>query len=518
MKPSIKPIKPLVKPLVLIVMDGWGMGKNHKGGNAILMANPENFNRLWKSYPHTTLKAHGEWVGLPKGTQGNSEIGHLNIGSGRIVYHPLVQINKAIKDGTFFENKRFLGAITHCKKRRSSLHIMGLVQDQGVHAHQDHLFALLRLCAKEKFSNVFIHFFADGRDTPPKSAMKFLSALERKLRRLKVGKIATIMGRYYAMDRDNRWARTEKAYNALLGKPVRRALTPRDAIMSAYASGESDEFISPTAIGDFSGIKNGDSIIFFNYRLDRARQLTKAFVEKHFPYFKRQRLNDIFFVAMTEYYKGIPAHVAFEQVTMKNLFGTVIANKGLRQLRISETEKYAHVTFFFNGQIEKPNKGEDRILIPSPKVPTYDLKPEMSAYEITDRLIQELESDTYDVIISNLVNCDMVGHTGVMPAIIKAVKTVDECIGRIADAVIRKGGAVIITADHGNAELKRGKKGEILTAHTTSDVPFILVTEHPQFRHAKLRKGILADIAPTMLELLGIMKPEEMTGSSLIVH
>lgn len=508
----------MIRPVVLIVMDGWGIGKDRKQGNAIAMARPRNFGRLWRTYPHTTLKAHGEFVGLPKGTQGNSEIGHLNIGSGRIVYHPLVKINKAIEDKSFFRNKAFLDAIKHCKKRHSTLHIMGLVQDQGVHAHQDHLFALLRLCRQERFRNVMIHFFSDGRDTPPKSALIFLSRLEKEMRKAGVGKIATVMGRYYAMDRDNRWPRTEKAYGALTGNAERTAKTAKEAITNAYSLGETDEFITPTAIGGFDGIKSGDAVIFFNYRLDRARQLTKAFVEKKFGKFRREYVSGLFFVCMTEYYKDVPAHVAFEQESMSNLFGEVIARRGLRQLRISETEKYAHVTFFFNGQVEAPSKWEDRILMPSPKVPTYDLKPEMSAYEITDRLISELRRQKYDAVICNLVNCDMVGHTGVMPAVVKAVRTVDECVGRITAAVLRQGGAAIVTADHGNAELKRGRKGEILTAHTTNDVPLILVTDDSRFKSAKLRKGILADIAPTMLQLLGVPKPKEMTGASLILR
>lgn len=512
----VESVKPAIEPVVLVVMDGWGM-RREKKGNAITMANPKNFKNLWKKYPNTMLKASGEYVGLPKGTQGNSEIGHLNIGSGRIPNVPLVRINNAIKDGFFFKNKTLLRAIAHCRKRCSTLHLMGLVQDQWVHAHQEHLFALLEFCRQQRFRNVAIHFFSDGRDTPPKSALKYLSALERVMRRTGIGRIATVIGRYYAMDRDNRWNRTELAYNALTGKPERTAKSAKEAILSAYKLGESDEFIKPTAVGGFDGIKQGDAVIFFNYRLDRARQLTKAFVEKRFAHFKRQQLRDLFFVCMTEYYKDVPAHIAFGPVSMRNLFGEVVARNGLRQLRISETEKYAHVTFFFNGQVEKPNRGEDRILVPSPKVPTYDLKPEMSAYEVTDRLISEIRKKKYDVVICNLVNCDMVGHTGMMPAILKAVKTVDECVGKITTAVLGQGGAVLVTADHGNAELKYGRKGEILTAHTTSDVPLILVTDHQNLRSARLRRGVLADIAPTMLQLLGIKRPKEMTGSSLIL-
>ena len=510
-------MKDAMNPVVLIVMDGWGIRKEKKG-NAIAMARPKNFLSLWKRYPHTTLKAHGEFVGLPKHIQGNSEIGHLNIGSGRIPGVPLIQINKAMRDGSFFRNKTLIGAINHCKKRGSTLHLMGLVQDQWVHAHQDHLFALLELCAKENFRNVDIHFFSDGRDTPPKSALRFLAGLERVMRRTKVGKISTVIGRYYTMDRDTRWERTRMAYSGLTGKPERSAPTARDAILQAYSLGETDEFIKPTAIGDFDGMTDRDAIIFFNYRLDRARQITKAFVEQGFKGFPRKRMEDVYYVSMSEYYKGMPAHIAFKPIYMHNLLGETISRRGLRQLRISETEKYAHVTFFFNGQIEKPNKGEDRILIPSLKIPTYDLKPEMRAREITDRLISELRKDRYNVIICNIVNCDMVGHTGVMPATIKAVRTVDECIGRIVSAVVGYGGVTLITADHGNAELKRGKKNETLTAHTTSDVPFLLVAKDEAFRNMRLRKGDLTDIAPTVLELLSIRKPKEMTGRSLILH
>jgi 2,3-bisphosphoglycerate-independent phosphoglycerate mutase len=512
-----------IKPVVLIIMDGWGESSKAQG-NAIKLAKLKAFPNLWRSYPHTTLRAHGEYVGLPVGTQGNSEVGHLNMGSGRIIYHPLVKINKAIKDKTFFKNKELLAAVRHCKARDSTLHLMGLVQDQTVHANQEHLFAILELCRKERFKDVLIHFFSDGRDSPPKSAQKNLTALEKAVRMTGVGRIATVMGRYYAMDRDNRWDRTEKAYNALIGNAertagtARTARTAKEAIAKAYSLGETDEFIKPTTIGNYNGIKKGDSIIFFNYRLDRARQITKAFVEKSFKEFKRKSIPDLYYVCMTEYYKDVPAHVAFKNESMSQLLGEVLARNGLKQLRISETEKYAHVTFFFNGQIEKPNKGEDRVLIPSPKVPTYDLQPEMSAYEITQKLVAAVRKGRYNVIICNLVNCDMVGHTGVMPAVIRAVETVDKCVGEITDAVLASGGAAFLTADHGNAELKRGKKGEILTAHTTSDVPFILVTGNERFKRVRLRKGILADIAPTMLELLGIKKPKEMTGSSLILH
>jgi 2,3-bisphosphoglycerate-independent phosphoglycerate mutase len=502
-------------PLVLIIMDGWGMAPAGKG-NAITLAGTPNFNYFWKNYPHTTLHAAGEPVGVPAGMQGSSEVGHLNIGAGRIVYQSWVRINNAIKDKSFFKNKEFLEAIGNCKKHKSALHIMGLVQDQGVHAHQDHLFALLRLCRMQKFRDVWIHFLSDGRDTPPKSALTYLHALEGEMKRTRVGRIGTVIGRYYAMDRDNRWERTHKAYVALadaIGMHVRDA---RHGIEKAYASGETDEFITPKIVRGYPGMKDSDSVIFFNYRLDRTRQLTKAFVEPGFKEFKRKKLN-LFYVGMTEYYSGMHAHVAFGPQNMKKLFGEIIAKAGLRQLRISETEKYAHVTFFFNGQIEKKNKGEDRILIPSPKVPTYDLEPEMSAYEITRRLVDELDKGRHDVIICNLVNCDMVGHTGKMQPIIKAVRTVDDCMGKIVRKALLMNGTVIITADHGNAEEKRGKNGEMLTAHTINDVPLILASLDDKLKNAELRNGKLADISPTMLQILGIKKPKEMTAESLIV-
>ena len=501
-------------PLVLIIMDGWGIAPAGRG-NALTLAKTPNFNAFWNKYPHTELHASGEPVGVPAGMQGSSEVGHLNIGAGRIVYQSWIRINNAIRDKSFFENKEFTAAIQNCKRKKSALHIMGLVQDQGVHAHQEHLFALLKLCKMQKFKDVWIHFFSDGRDTPPKSALTYLHALEKQMQKLKVGRIGTVMGRYYSMDRDNRWERTQKAYSALANAAGMHVKTARDGIEKAYAVGETDEFITPKIIDDYHGMKDGDSIIFFNYRLDRARQITKAFVENDFNEFKRNKLK-IHYVGMTEYYSGMHAHVAFGPQNMKNLLGEVIAKHGLKQLRISETEKYAHVTFFFNGQNEKPNKGEDRILIPSPKVATYDLKPEMSANEVISKLVAELDKGKYSVVICNLVNCDMVGHTGKMKAIIKAVETVDECMGRIAKKTLDMNGTALITADHGNAEDKIGKNGEILTAHTINDVPFILVSSNEKLKNAKLRKGILSDISPTMLQILDIKKPKEMTAGSLI--
>ncbi|MCX6767637.1 MAG: 2,3-bisphosphoglycerate-independent phosphoglycerate mutase [Candidatus Micrarchaeota archaeon] len=505
----------VVRPVVLIVMDGWGVSTRKKG-NAIAAAKTPRFNSLWKKYPHTFLCASGECVGLPKGSQGSSEVGHLNMGAGRIVRQSLGRINKAIEDKSFSKNKAFNDAFENCRKHKSALHLMGLVQDQGVHAHQDHLFALIRLAAACGVSSVWVHFFSDGRDTPPKSSLKFLNRLEAEMKKSRSGEIGTVMGRYYSMDRDNRWERTEKAYEALVNACGQRTATAREAIAAAYARGETDEFISPTIVGGFEGIAKNDSVIFFNYRLDRTRQLTKAFVEPKFGGFQRRRAG-VFFVCMTEYYAGVPARVAFPPENMKNLFGQVVAARGLRQLRVSETEKYAHVTFFFNGQIEKPNKGEDRVMVPSPKVPTYDLEPGMSAPQVTTKLVEAVKSDRYDVVICNIVNCDMVGHTGVWKAVLKAVETVDDSIGKITEAVKSAGGAAIITADHGNAEKKVDARGNVLTAHTTNKVPFILVCDRPELKRARLRRGVLADVSPTMLQLLGIPKPKEMTARSLVV-
>jgi len=504
-----------VRPVVLVVMDGWGVSERKKG-NAIAAAKTPNFNELWKKYPHTLLCSHGECVGLPKGSQGSSEVGHLNMGAGRVVYQSLVRINKAIKDKSFFSNKAFGGAIENCRKNKSALHLMGLVQDQGVHSHQNHLYALLKLAASRGLKDVWVHFFSDGRDTPPKSALRFLEQLEAQMKENKTGKIGSMMGRYYAMDRDNRWERVQKAYDALTLLNGHKAQTAKEAIEAAYARGETDEFILPTLVGGFHGVKDNDSVIFFNYRLDRTRELTKAFVEPKFDCFPRKRLK-LTYVCMTEYYLGVPALVAFPPENMNNLLGQIVAAEGLKQLRISETEKYAHVTFFFNGQVEKPNPGEDRVLVPSPKVPTYDLQPEMSASEVTAKLVAAILSKKYSLIVCNLVNCDMVGHTGVWKATLKAVETVDDSIGQVVTAVNEVGGAALVTADHGNAENKMDDEGNVLTAHTINDVPFILVCENPTWKTVKLRKGVLADVSPTILELLGVAKPKEMTASSLVV-
>jgi 2,3-bisphosphoglycerate-independent phosphoglycerate mutase len=502
-------------PLILIIRDGWGINPK-KEGNAILLGKTPNTNRYEKEYPHCVLKCHGEYVGLPAGNQGNSEVGHLNIGAGRVVYQSLTRIDKSIEDGSFFRNNAFLKAIKNCKKKKSRLHIMGLIQDQGVHAVTRHGIALLELAKKEGLEDVYVHAFTDGRDTPPQSAENYLRQLQDAINNLGIGRVASVMGRYYSMDRDNRWDRTELAYNALVKGEGRKVKSWKEAIEDAYSRKETDEFIKPRVI-DFDGIKDKDSVIFFNYRLDRARQLTHAFTDKEFSNFKREK-RDVFYVAFTDYYDKMNAEIAFPPITNKNLLGEVLSRKGLYQLRAAETEKYAHVTFFFNGQNETPFKNEIRVLINSPKVATYDLKPEMSAYEVTEAVIDKINEDKYDVIIINFANGDMVGHTGVLKAAIKAVETVDLCIGKIVDlAVKEKKGIVIITADHGNCEeMIDYVTGKAKTAHTTNDVPFIVVSDDKKLKDVKLRNGILADIAPTMLEILDIKKPKEMTGESLI--
>ncbi len=494
-----------VRPVVLLIRDGWGRS-NRKKGNAILMAKTPNTDKLMKSFPRTVLKASGKYVGLPDGNQGNSEVGHLNIGSGRVVYQSLVRIDNSIRDGSFFRNEALSNAMKNVNKHNSALHIMGLVQDEGVHAHSRHLYALLKLAKNHNVKNVFIHLFSDGRDTPPKSALKFLREIEKEMKK-HGGRIGTVMGRYYSMDRDNRWDRTEKAYNALVRAEGFKARTAEEAISLAYKRGESDEFIKPTIIEGFERIRDNDSVIFFNYRLDRARQLTHLFLDKKSREFRNRKLK-IFFACMTEYYNGLK-NVAFEPLETKNNLGEILSRNRLKQLRISETEKYAQVTFFFNSQIEKRNKLEDRVLIPSPKVATYDMKPEMSAYKVTEKAIGLLPK--YDVIIMNLANCDMVGHTGKLKAAIKAVEAVDDCVGKIAEEVLKMDGVLLVTADHGNAEQMLGRTQ---TSHTNNDVDFIFVSR--ELKKARLRKGSLADIAPTILKLLNIRKPNEMTGKSLL--
>ncbi len=510
----------MIKPTMLIILDGWGLGKEYEG-NAIYLADTPNFDRYLKKYPNTKLEASGMAVGLPEGQMGNSEVGHLNIGSGRIVYQELTKITKSIENEEFFNKKEFLQAIDNVKKNKSKLHIMGLLSDGGVHSHNTHLYALLELCRRQSLEDVYIHVFLDGRDVPPTIGKKHLQELEEKITEIGVGHIATVSGRYYAMDRDNRWERTKLAYEAMVLGKGKKDTSPIEAVQKSYDEGINDEFVIPTVITQnnkpVATIDSGDSVIFFNFRPDRARQITRAIVDDEFEGFQRGKIVDTFFVSMTEYDKTIKnVHVAFKPEKPENTLGEYISNLGFNQLRIAETEKYAHVTFFFNGGREEPYENEDRVLIPSPKVATYDLKPEMSAIEVKDEVLNRLNMNKYHLIILNFANPDMVGHTGVVEAAIKAVETVDFCLGEIVDLLLKKGGKALITADHGNVEMMIDEKdGSPITSHTTNKVPLIMVGER---ENIELREGILADIAPTLLDMMGLKKPKEMTGNSLIIN
>ncbi len=511
-----------MKTTVLMILDGYGMNQN-KEGNAISQAKTPNMDMLMEKYPCVKGYASGLDVGLPEGQMGNSEVGHLNIGAGRVVYQELTRITKSIKDGDFFENESFLKAVENCKNMGSSLHIYGLLSDGGVHSHNSHLYALLKLAKIYGLEKVYVHAFLDGRDTAPTSGKGYIEALEEQMREIGTGKIASVMGRYYAMDRDNRWDRVEKAYNAIAMGKGDKFTSAVDCIEKSYENGVTDEFVVPSVITDESGkplavAEKEDSIIFFNFRPDRAREITRCFCDVDFKGFEREKvLTGITYVCFTEYDKTIENKiVAFKPQSLKNTLGEYIASKGLKQLRLAETEKYAHVTFFFNGGVEAPNKNEDRILIPSPKVATYDLKPEMSAYEVTDALVENILAEKYDLIVVNYANSDMVGHTGVFEAAERAVEAVDECVGRAYEALMKVNGRMFICA-----EQKKKKKmvdpetGEAFTAHTTNPVPFILVnyTDGIGLREG----GKLADIAPTLLEMMDIPVPEEMTGTSLLV-
>ena len=498
------------KPLALIILDGFGI-RHSKMGNAIAAAKMPNYRSLLKQWPHTALAASGQAVGLPAGYQGNSEVGHLTIGAGRTLYQMLARIDHAIEDNSFFHNPEFLKAIQHCRKYGGALHLIGLVQDQGVHAHERHLYALLKLCAQQKLKQVWIHMISDGRDTPPRSALRYLHRLERQLRQLHVGQIATVSGRFYSMDRDKRWNRTAQAYRAIAEGRGMHTLSAHTAITGSYLRGTSDEFIIPAVIGSYAGMQRSDAAIFFNFRLDRARQLTHAFTDRSFNQFRRTT-RPALFIAMSEYFRGLP-HVAFPEITVRNLLGSVLARRGIRQLRIAETEKYAHVTYFFNGQQEHAHKGEDRILVPSERrVPTYDRAPQMRAIQIANRTVLEILKGKYDVLIVNFANPDMVGHTGNFAATVKALNTVDHCIAEVISTLLRVDGIAIVTADHGNCEAMLDRNQQPLTAHTTNPVPFIIVGKKVRLR----KQGTLADIAPTMLELMDIPKPKEMTGRSLL--
>lgn len=504
------------KPFVLIIMDGWALG-SCDFTNAISAARTPTMDLLYANFSSAELIASGEAVGLPKGQMGNSEVGHLNIGAGRIVYQDLTRINLAIKKSDFFENPVLKEAFKNVKKSNSQIHLIGLVSDGGVHSHINHLFALLEMAKKNGVENVVVHAFLDGRDTPPQSAVKYLKDIEKKVEEIGVGCIATVSGRYYAMDRDKRWERTKKAYDALVHGEGEFADDAISAVEKAYERGETDEFVFPTIIEGCREklVKFGDSIVFFNFRPDRARQLTRAFTEKGFNNFNRGKLPlEVHFVCLTEYDATFDLPVAFPPERMKNILADVLAKNNLKQLRIAETEKYAHVTFFFNGGEETPRPFEDRILIPSPKVATYDLKPEMSAYEVTNTVVDIIDSDKYDFILINFANPDMVGHTGNFDAAVRAIEVVDECVGRIVDTVIDAGGELIVTSDHGNADLMVDTKTrKPRTAHTANAVPFIFVSKK---RKPVLRKqGILADVAPTILVALEIKIPKEMTGKPM---
>ena len=502
-----------MKKVILIIRDGWGHRKSKKN-NALANSKTPYADYLMKNYPNTLLNAHDGAVGLPKKYQGNSEVGHMTLGSGRIIEQSLMRINKSIKDKSFFKKKEFIKAISNAKKNKSSLHIIGLIQEEGVHAHLNHLFALLDLCKKENFQDVNLHLITDGRDSPVNKGIKYLKKIKEKIKKIGFGKIQTISGRFYAMDRDKRWDRTKKAYDAIaLGKSKIKFKDAKKTIQESYNKKITDEFIIPRIKEGYSGITNKDSVIFYNYRTDRARQLTRAMSDTKFTHFKRKRINALY-VSMTEYYRPIKTLVAFYEPEIKNNLGKTIEKNKLKQLRISETEKYAHITFFFNSQIEKPNKGEDRIIIPSPKVKTYDQKPEMSVYKIANTLKKEIEKEKYNVIITNLVNGDMVGHTANIPAIKKACEAVDKALKQIVETGLKNNYDILICADHGNAEDQRPGWE---TSHTINQIPAILVSNNIKLINSKLKKNKgLQDIAPTILELLKINKPKEMTGESLI--
>ncbi len=502
------------RPITLIILDGYGYNPRTDVKNAIAFAKTPVMDRLKAECPHTLIEASGMAVGLPDGQMGNSEVGHTNIGAGRVVYQELTRITKSITDGDFFENPTLKAAMDNCLKHGSALHLMGLLSDGGVHSHNSHLYALLEMAKKWGLKNVYVHCFLDGRDVPPTSGADFVAELEAKMKEIGTGKIATLMGRYYAMDRDNRWERVEQAYNAMALREGRQAEDAVAAVRASYADDVTDEFVLPTVLPEGRAISANDSVICFNFRPDRAREITRTFTEEAFEGFERKKgFFPLYYVCMTQYDATFEnVQVAFKPQTLKNTFGEYIASKGLKQLRIAETEKYAHVTFFFNGGVEAVSEGEDRSLIPSPKVATYDLQPEMSAPEVTADVVERIESGKYDAIILNFANCDMVGHTGVFEAAVKAVETVDDCLGKVLDAVSKAGGVSLVTADHGNADQMTEPDGSPFTAHTTNPVPFIVVGEDVKLREG----GRLCDIAPTMLELMGLPKPEEMDGVSLI--
>ncbi|MDP4084036.1 MAG: 2,3-bisphosphoglycerate-independent phosphoglycerate mutase [Bacillota bacterium] len=505
-------------PVALIILDGFGLRDETKG-NAVFHSKKPNFDRLWNKYPHSTLIASGEAVGLPEGQMGNSEVGHLNIGAGRIVYQSLTRVNIAIREGEFEKNETFLGAIDHVKKNGTSLHLFGLLSDGGVHSHINHMFALLKLAADGGIKKVYIHGFLDGRDVGPKTAKTYIQQAMDKMKEYGVGEFATISGRYYSMDRDKRWERVEKSYRAMVDGEGPAYTNPLEVVEDSYQHGIYDEFVLPSVITKENGepvatIQDNDAVIFYNFRPDRAIQISNTFTNEDFRAFDRgpKHPKNLHFVCLTHFSETVDGYVAFKPSNLDNTLGEVLSQNGMKQLRIAETEKYPHVTFFMSGGREDKFPGEERILINSPKVATYDLKPEMSAYEVTDALIKEIEADHFDAIILNYANPDMVGHSGMLEPTVKAIETVDECLGRVIDLIVKKGGAAIITADHGNADEVITLEGNPMTAHTTNPVPVIVTKEGLELR----KDGILGDLAPTMLDLLAINQPEEMTGKSLI--
>ena len=506
---------------MLMILDGFGDNPRFDG-NGVKLANIPNIRKIWEEYPTTKIAASELAVGLPEGQMGNSEVGHTNIGAGRIIYQELTRITKSIQDGDFFSNEELVNAINNCKENNTKLHILGLLSDGGVHSHQEHLYGLLELAKRMNFNDVYVHCFLDGRDTPPQSAKGYVEALENKMKELNVGKIATLSGRFYAMDRDKRWNRIEQAYNALVKGEGKKSTSALEAIQASYDEGVTDEFVVPVVVEEngnpVAKIENKDSVIFFNFRPDRAREITRTLVDKDFNEFATEKM-DLFYVCFTNYDETMPnVRIAFKKEAINNTFGEIISKNGGKQLRIAEIEKYAHVTFFFNGGEEKQYEGEDRILVPSPKVETYDLQPEMSAYQVCGKVVDAIYSGNYNTIILNFANPDMVGHTGSLEAVVKALEAVDVCVGKILKAIKDVHGNLLMTADHGNCEVMVNyETGKPHTAHTTNLVPLSIVTDKGQ--NIKLKpagEGRLCDLAPTMLELLDIDKPEEMTGVSLI--
>jgi 2,3-bisphosphoglycerate-independent phosphoglycerate mutase len=504
--------------VLLAIMDGWGVG-NNCAKTAIDDDNSSNYKKLLKAYPNTQIYAHGEYVGLPDGQMGNSEVGHLNLGAGRVVYQELTRINKSIKDGDFFENTEFLNAINHVKQNNSSLHLFGLVSDGGVHSSLQHIFALIELAKKKGLTKVYVHAFLDGRDTPPQSAIGFLTQVEAKLKESNLPPIATVSGRYYAMDRDNRWDRVEKAYNCLLLGEGPKAQSAVESVQASYDAGSNDEFVLPTSIGDDSTrINDNDAVIFYNFRPDRAREMTRAINDPDFKGFERKKvLTNLYYVCFTQYDETFELPVAYKPQKLTNILGDVLNQNNIKEFRTAETEKYAHITFFFNGGIEEPFPSETRALVSSPKVATYDLKPEMSAYEVAEKVVGAIKSNEYQFVLVNFANPDMVGHTGILSAAKQAIKTVDECIGKIVEAAKEENFVMLLTADHGNAECMEDSVTKVpYTAHTTNPVPFFVINDKEKIT---LRQGCaLCDVAPTILDIMGIKKPEEMTGESIIKH